>query len=103
MMGAKNLWLRLLALFTILNYLSLSQHVVEFLKTKSDMLLEYFSLEIDGDGHIVSLPLLLESYTPNLDKLPLFILRLATEVRASCYLICYINLVAEWLLIVFVE
>ena len=45
------------------------------------MLKEYFSLEISDSGHIVSLPLLLESFTPNLDKLPMFLLHLATEVR----------------------
>lgn len=32
------------------------------------------------DGCIHSLPLLLQSYCPNLDGLPVFVMRLATEV-----------------------
>ena len=44
------------------------------------MLKDYFSFEINKDGQIISLPLLLEGYTPNMDKLPVFLLRLATEV-----------------------
>lgn len=59
-----------------------------FIKSKAEMLLEYFMIEIDSDGRIVSLPLLLESYTPNLDKLPLFILRLMAEVYVI-YIIYY--------------
>ena len=49
------------------------------------MLKEYFSMEISDSGHIVSIPLLLESFTPNLDRLPVFVLRLATEVQYSSY------------------
>lgn len=33
------------------------------------------------DGKLVTLPMLLENYIPPLDELPLYILRLATEVR----------------------
>ena len=44
------------------------------------MLEDYFSLKISDDGCIVSLPLLLESYSPNLDRLPMFLLRLVSEV-----------------------
>ena len=51
------------------------------MKSKSEMLKDYFSFEIDEEGHISSLPVLLEGYTPNIDKLPLFVLRLATEVK----------------------
>ena len=42
-------------------------------------------MEISDSGHIVSIPLLLESFTPNLDRLPVFVLRLATEVQYSSY------------------
>ena len=44
------------------------------------MLKDYFSFEINKDGQIILLPLLLEGYIPNMDKLPVFLLRLATEV-----------------------
>ena len=46
------------------------------------MLHEYFLLEIDNNGLVVSLPHLLKGYTPNLDKLPLFLMRLGPQV---CY------------------
>ena len=44
------------------------------------MLEDYFSMKVDGEGSLVSLPMLLESFMPNLDRLPMFILRLVTEV-----------------------
>ncbi len=44
------------------------------------MLLEYFSMTITENGELVTLPLMLKGYTPNLDKLPIFLLRLGTEV-----------------------
>lgn len=50
------------------------------MKSKAEMLKEYFSFEIDDSGRVVSIPLLLESFTPNLDRLPLLLLRVATEV-----------------------
>ncbi|XP_057287460.1 DNA mismatch repair protein Mlh1 isoform X2 [Pezoporus wallicus] len=59
----------------------LAEYIVEFLKKKTEMLKEYFSLEIDEEGNLVGLPLLIESYVPPLEGLPMFILRLATEVN----------------------
>ncbi|XP_041104203.1 DNA mismatch repair protein Mlh1 isoform X2 [Polyodon spathula] len=59
----------------------LAQYIVEFLKKKSEMLLDYFSMEIDEDGNLAGLPLLLDNYIPALEGLPMFILRLATEVN----------------------
>ena len=58
----------------------LAEYVVNLLKEKSEMLADYFSLEIDMDGNLKSLPLLLDDYVPNLNGLPMFVLRLATEV-----------------------
>lgn len=45
------------------------------------MLQDYFLLEITDAGLIKSLPLLLKGYVPNLDKLPLFLMRLGPQVR----------------------
>lgn len=59
----------------------LAQYIVDFLKQKTEMLEEYFSLEIDGDGNLTGLPMLLDNYTPAMEGLPMFILRLATEVN----------------------
>lgn len=44
------------------------------------MLDEYFSLRISPTGSVDSIPLLLKGYTPNLDRLPHFLLCLATRV-----------------------
>jgi len=48
--------------------------------TLRDMLAEYFSLTINAAGLVESLPLLLRDYTPNLDKLPSFLMRLGPQV-----------------------
>lgn len=44
------------------------------------MIDEYFSLTFSAAGAVESLPLLLRGYTPNLDRLPHFLLCLATRV-----------------------
>ncbi|EKM56943.1 uncharacterized protein PHACADRAFT_119030 [Phanerochaete carnosa HHB-10118-sp] len=54
--------------------------IVDTITARREMLAEYFSLEIDADGNVSSLPLLLKGYTPNLDKLPLFLMRLGPQV-----------------------
>ncbi|XP_034041530.1 DNA mismatch repair protein Mlh1 [Thalassophryne amazonica] len=59
----------------------LAQYIVDFLKKKAEMLEDYFSLEIDQEGNVTGLPLLLDKYTPIMEGLPMFILRLATEVN----------------------
>uniref|UniRef100_A0A672P766 DNA mismatch repair protein MLH1 n=1 Tax=Sinocyclocheilus grahami TaxID=75366 RepID=A0A672P766_SINGR len=59
----------------------LAQYIVDFLKQKAVMLEEYFSLEIDEEGNLTGLPMLLDNYTPAMEGLPMFILRLATEVN----------------------
>nr|XP_057914248.1 DNA mismatch repair protein Mlh1 [Doryrhamphus excisus] len=59
----------------------LAQYIVDFLKKKAEMLEDYFSLEIDQEGNLSGLPLLLDKYTPIMEGLPMFILRLATEVN----------------------
>ncbi|XP_070833046.1 DNA mismatch repair protein Mlh1 [Chaetodon trifascialis] len=59
----------------------LAQYIVDFLKKKAEMLEDYFSMEIDQEGNLTGLPLLLDKYTPVMEGLPLFILRLATEVN----------------------
>uniref|UniRef100_A0A8C3KAS4 DNA mismatch repair protein MLH1 n=1 Tax=Calidris pygmaea TaxID=425635 RepID=A0A8C3KAS4_9CHAR len=59
----------------------LAEYIVEFLKKKTEMLKDYFSLEIDEEGNLVGLPLLIDNYVPPLEGLPMFILRLATEVN----------------------
>ncbi|NXE50516.1 MLH1 protein, partial [Casuarius casuarius] len=59
----------------------LAEYIVEFLKKKTEMLKDYFSLEINEEGNLTGLPLLIDNYVPPLEGLPMFILRLATEVN----------------------
>lgn len=58
----------------------LAERVAEILTEKGEMLEEYFSMEIDETGHLKSIPLLLEKYLPEMSGLPLYVLRLASEV-----------------------
>ncbi|KAM4687275.1 DNA mismatch repair protein Mlh1 isoform 1-T1 [Discoglossus pictus] len=59
----------------------LAEYIVEFLQKKNEMLKDYFSLEIDEEGRLTGLPLLIDNYIPPMEGLPMFILRLATEVN----------------------
>ncbi|XP_019737644.1 DNA mismatch repair protein Mlh1 [Hippocampus comes] len=59
----------------------LAEYIVDFLKKKAEMLEDYFSMEIDQQGNLRGLPLLIDNYTPVMEGLPMFILRLATEVN----------------------
>uniref|UniRef100_A0A8C5PIK9 DNA mismatch repair protein MLH1 n=1 Tax=Leptobrachium leishanense TaxID=445787 RepID=A0A8C5PIK9_9ANUR len=59
----------------------LAEYILQFLQKKVEMLKDYFSIEIDEKGNLTGLPLLLDNYIPPLEGLPMFILRLATEVN----------------------
>jgi len=63
--------------------------LLNLLKEKSEMLDEYFKIGIDKDGFLTSLPDLLNGFKPNPEELPIFLLRLATEVdweeEKSCF------------------
>ncbi|KAF8589138.1 DNA mismatch repair protein MutL [Ramaria rubella] len=58
-----------------------TETITQIITTRRDMLSEYFSLSINDAGEIENLPLLLRDYTPNLDKLPLFLMRLGPQVN----------------------
>uniref|UniRef100_T1JAM6 MACPF domain-containing protein n=1 Tax=Strigamia maritima TaxID=126957 RepID=T1JAM6_STRMM len=67
----------------------LANNIVALLKSKASMLDEYFSLEINEDGKLCSIPLLLDNYIPAMENLPMYILRLATEVDWNCEKECF--------------
>jgi len=48
---------------------------------RREMLSEYFCLTITDEGFVQTLPLILRGYTPNLDKLPLLLMRLGPQVK----------------------
>lgn len=52
------------------------------------MLKEYFALDISDSGDILTLPHLLKEYTPDVNKLPTFLMRLGPQV-SSPYLVYY--------------
>ncbi|KAG1885385.1 histidine kinase-like ATPase [Suillus subluteus] len=54
--------------------------IVKTLMDRREMLREYFSLDISETGDVKTLPHLLREYTPNLDKLPMFLMRLGPQV-----------------------
>ncbi|KPJ19169.1 DNA mismatch repair protein Mlh1 [Papilio machaon] len=51
------------------------------LLSKKEMLFEYFSLEMNADGELLALPLLLDGHTPFMGALPTYLVRLVTEVN----------------------
>ncbi|XP_035206479.1 DNA mismatch repair protein Mlh1-like isoform X2 [Stegodyphus dumicola] len=67
----------------------LAQYVVDLLKSKAPMLDEYFSVEIDENGNLLTLPMLLENYHPPLVNLPSLMLRLASDVEWSSEKECF--------------
>ncbi|XP_039272664.2 DNA mismatch repair protein Mlh1-like [Styela clava] len=71
------------------NKSDLANHIVEFLKDKADMLSDYFSFEVDGNGNITGIPMLLKDYIPSMEGLPMFVLRLTTEVDWETEIDCF--------------
>ncbi|KAI0635254.1 DNA mismatch repair protein MutL [Trametes polyzona] len=69
--------------------------IVDALLARRDMLEEYFSLGFSSDGHVQTLPLLLRDYTPNLDKLPLFLMRLGPQVDWTDEQACFDSFLRE--------
>ncbi|KAF3935562.1 hypothetical protein ABW19_dt0202977 [Dactylella cylindrospora] len=62
---------------------------------KQEMLKEYFSMNINGHGEIESIPLLLKGYTPNMAKLPTFLLRLGPRVNWNDETECFDSFLRE--------
>ncbi|KAI8057848.1 putative DNA mismatch repair protein mlh1 [Syncephalis plumigaleata] len=58
----------------------IANDVTELLIERRAMLLEYFGLDISSEGELQSIPLILRGYTPELCRLPAFLLRLGFEV-----------------------
>ncbi|CAL8107723.1 unnamed protein product [Prunus armeniaca] len=52
----------------------------ELLKQKADMIEEYFCIHIDKDGNLSRLPVILDQYTPDMDRVPEFVLCLGNDV-----------------------
>lgn len=59
----------------------LAEEIKTLLITNGPMLFEYFSLDIDSQGMLRTLPQLLPDHEPSIHSLPEFVFRLATEVN----------------------
>jgi DNA mismatch repair protein MLH1 len=57
--------------------------------SKRELIKEYFNMDITAAGAVASIPLLLRRYTPDLGRLPLFLMRLGPQVdwtnEANCF------------------
>ncbi|EJT96510.1 DNA mismatch repair protein MutL [Dacryopinax primogenitus] len=69
--------------------------ILKTIMAQRAMLAEYFSLEITSSGEVSTLPLLLPGYTPNLDRLPLFLMRLAPQVNWTSESECFSTFLRE--------
>ncbi|XP_055592551.1 DNA mismatch repair protein Mlh1 [Uranotaenia lowii] len=59
----------------------LADRIVEILLNKAPIMREYFNLCIGEIGVLESIPNIIDGYTPSMAHLPMYILRLATEVE----------------------
>lgn len=55
----------------------------ELLKQKREMLEEYFCININQEGNLTRLPVILEQHTPDMDHIPEFLLSLANDVGSE--------------------
>ncbi|EOY17363.1 MUTL isoform 1 [Theobroma cacao] len=66
----------------------------QLLKQKAEMLEEYFCIFIDSDGNLSRLPILLDQYTPDMDRVPEFLLCLGNDVDWEDEKNCFQSLAA---------
>lgn len=59
----------------------LAERIVEILTSKAPLMREYFNLCITDEGTLEAIPVIVDDYIPSMAYLPMFILRLATEVE----------------------
>ncbi|XP_021287990.1 DNA mismatch repair protein MLH1 isoform X3 [Herrania umbratica] len=61
----------------------------QLLKQKAEMLEEYFCIFIDSDGNLSRLPILLDQYTPDMDRVPEFLLCLGNDMLHQGSICCF--------------
>ncbi|WRT68276.1 uncharacterized protein IL334_005252 [Kwoniella shivajii] len=69
--------------------------IADLLMGKKDMIDEYFSLNINDQGKVETIPMILKGYTPNLDRLPHFLLCLGTQVDWESEKECFATFLRE--------
>ncbi|KAK8854901.1 hypothetical protein IAR55_003640 [Kwoniella newhampshirensis] len=78
-----------------LNIDTVVDNIAALLVDKREMMDEYFSLSISHDGQVETLPMILKGYTPNLDRLPHFLLCLGTQVDWESEKGCFTTFLRE--------
>lgn len=66
----------------------------ELIKQKSEMLEEYFGIHIDPNGNLSRLPIVLDQYTPDMDRVPELVLCLGNDVNWDDEQICFQTIAA---------
>ncbi|KAL6512140.1 DNA mismatch repair protein [Orobanche gracilis] len=66
----------------------------ELIKQKAEMLEEYFGVYVDPNGNLSRLPIVLDQYTPDMDRVPEFVLCLGNDVNWDDEKICFQTIAA---------
>ncbi|KAK1384325.1 MUTL [Heracleum sosnowskyi] len=64
------------------------------LKEKSELLDEYFCIHVDAEGNLGRLPIILDQYTPEMDRVPEFVLCLGNDVEWDDEKTCFQTIAA---------
>lgn len=73
----------------------LSLQVEKILMENREMLKEYFQISINENGELEGLPLIIENYSPLMAHLPIFLIRMATEVNYESEKECFQGICKE--------
>ncbi|KAL8125140.1 DNA mismatch repair protein MLH1 [Apium graveolens] len=66
----------------------------DLLKKQSELLDEYFCIHVDAEGNLGRLPVILDQYTPEMDRVPEFLLCLANDVEWDDEKTCFQTIAA---------
>ncbi|KAL8059951.1 hypothetical protein ABFX02_03G121000 [Erythranthe guttata] len=66
----------------------------ELIKQRAEMLEEYFGIYVDQNGNLSRLPIVLDQYTPDMDRVPELILCLGNDVNWDDEKICFQTIAA---------
>ncbi|KAL4073647.1 histidine kinase-like ATPase [Scleroderma yunnanense] len=78
-----------------LNKDEIVDRIFKTLVDRREMLKEYFALDISESGDILTLPHLLKEYTPDVNKLPTFLMRLGPQVDWKSEMECFESFMRE--------
>ncbi|KAJ3379929.1 DNA mismatch repair protein [Lobulomyces angularis] len=71
------------------------EYIESIFKENKEMLNEYFSITVNDEGYLETLPLVLKGYEPNFNKLPSFLLRMGSQVDWTSEKKCFDTICRE--------